>query len=625
MSFDALDAKEQVRQAVDIVDVAGGYFQLRREGRHFKALCPWHDDARPSLQINPERQSYRCWVCDIGGDVFSLVMRMEGITFPEALAQLAERAGITLTQSRGTSEKFRQKRGLYDVLAWAAQQYHRCLLHAPEAQVARDYLTERGISQESWKQFVLGYAPLSWDWLQHRARRDGISTQQLEEAGVIALGRQGNRYYDRFRGRVLFTIRDVQGRPVGFGGRVMPGPDADRAAKYINSPETPLFSKHKLLYGLDQARDAISRSRTALVVEGYTDCLIGHQYGIRNMVAVLGTALGESHIRTLKPYTDKIILVLDGDEAGRRRTNEVLPLFLAQQVDLRILTLPDDLDPCDYLLKYGAEAFNAAAERAEDALAHKFRAIRSNLSGGVHQVHQALEDVLKTMAANPTPSGESQIREGGILATLANFTRVPEETLRKRLAELRHGGRGQGKPTDSYEPQRSKSRGSSEGAPSNSANQATVPGEPWESQLLELTLLYPELFEQFRLAVRSDQFRSAVLRAIFVDAASLCEEGRLPSLANLLLVAEDERLQSRLVALDESAHEKYGQRSHQELIEVAQQLIHHLSWQELERDRRQEAARLQDRNLDAQHAEQILKQILEQERSRHGISLPTEG
>jgi len=623
VSFDALDAKEQIRQAVDIVDVAGGYFQLRREGRHFKALCPWHDDARPSLQINPERQSYRCWVCDIGGDVFSLVMRMEGISFPEAMAQLAERAGIVLSQHRGSSEKFRKKRGLYDVLAWAAEQYHRCLLHAPEAQVARDYLTERGISQESWKQFTLGYAPLSWDWIQHRARRDGISTQQLEEGGVIALGRQGNRYYDRFRGRVLFTIRDVQGRPVGFGGRVMPGPDADRAAKYINSPETPLFSKHKLLYGLDQARDAISRSRTALVVEGYTDCLIGHQLGIRNMVAVLGTALGETHIRTLRPYTDKVILVLDGDEAGRRRTNEVLPLFLAQQVDLRILTLPDDLDPCDFLLKYGADAFNAAAERAEDALSHKFRSIRENLSGGVHQVQQALEDVLKTMAANPAPSGESQIREAGILATLANFTRVPEETLRKRLAELRRGGRSQGKPAASYESQHTSSGGESNTG--GGSTPVVIRGEPWESQLLELTLLYPELFEQFRLAVRSDQFRSAVLRAIFVHAASLCEEGRLPNLTNLLLVAEDERLQSRLVALDESAQEKYGQRSHQDLIEIAKQLIHHLSWQELERDRRQEAARLQDRNLDDQHAEQILKQILEQERSRHGISLPTEG
>ena len=622
MSFDALDAKEQIRQAVDIVDVAGGYFQLRREGRHFKALCPWHDDARPSLQINPERQSYRCWVCDIGGDVFSLVMRLEGITFPEAMAQLAERAGIVLSQTRGSAEKVRKKRGLYEVLAWTAEQYHRCLLHAPEALVAREYLGDRGISPECWKQFVLGYAPLSWDWIQQRARRDGISTEQLEEAGVIGLGRQGNRHYDRFRGRVLFTIRDVQGRPVGFGGRVMPGPDADRAAKYINSPETPLFSKHKLLYGLDRARDAISRSRTALVVEGYTDCLMGHQSGIQNMVAVLGTALGETHIRTLRPYTDKIILVLDGDDAGRRRANEVLPLFLAQQVDLRILTLPDDLDPCDYLLKFGAEAFHAAAERAEDALAHKFREIRDNLGGGVHQVHQALEDVLKTMAANPAPSGESQTREGGILATLASFPRVPEETLRKRLSELRHGSRGRSKPTAGHEPQRgSHAEGHASGAPA----QAAVPGEPWETQLLELTLLHPELFEQFRLAVRSDQFRSAVLRGIFVAAASLCEEGRVPSLANLLMVTEEARLQSRLVALDESAQEKHGQRSQEELTEIAQQLIHHLSWQELERDTRQEAARLQDRNLDAQHAEQILKQILEQERSRHGISLPTEG
>lgn len=619
MPFDAHDAKEQVRQAVDIVDVAGGYLQLRREGRHFRALCPWHDDSRPSLQINPERQSYRCWVCDIGGDVFSFVMRMEGISFPEALAQLAERAGITLSNSGPSPEKIRKKRGLYEVLAWAAEQYHRCLMHADEAQAAREYLSSRAINPSIWKQFQLGYAPESWDWIQHQARRDGISPQQLEEAGITGLARSGNRHYDRFRGRVLFTICDTQGRPVGFGGRVMPGPEAEKSAKYINSPETPLFSKHKLLYGLDQARDAISRSRTALVVEGYTDCLIGHQSGIRNMVAVLGTALGESHIRTLRPYADQIILVLDGDDAGRRRANEVLPLFLGQQVDLRILTLPDDLDPCDYLLQQGAEAFAAAAEQAEDALTHKFRTIRDNLGGSVHQVHQALEDVLKTMAANPAPSGESQTREGGILGTLAAFTRVPEETLRNRLSELRQPGKSRGSASAGSHPREAAS------AATSPAQGASVAGEPWETQLLELMLLCPELFPSFRQAVRSDQFRSAVLRGIFVLAASLCEQDRLPSLTNLLLATEEEPIQSRLVALDESAQEKYGQRTPEELREFAEQLIHHLAWQELQRDSRQDAARLQDRNLDAQHAEQILKQILEQERSRHGISLPTEG
>ncbi len=611
--FDAHDAKEQIRQAVDIVDVAGGYFQLRREGRQFKALCPWHDDSRPSLQINQERQSYRCWVCDIGGDVFSLVMRMEGVTFPEAMHLLADRAGVVIAQHAGASpEKTRQKQSLYAVLSWAAEQYHGYLLRAAEAQPARDYLADRGITADSITQFQLGYAPESWDWLQQRSRQGGPPLEQLEEAGLIAQGRTSNRRYDRFHGRVLFTIHDVQSRTVGFGGRVLPGRGGENAAKYVNSPETPVFSKHKLLYGLNHARDAISRSRTAVVVEGYTDCLIGHQCGVRNMVAVLGTALGESHIRALRPYADRIVLVLDGDEAGRRRANEVLPLFLAAQMDLRILTLPGELDPCDYLLQQGIEAFQRELEQASDALEHKFKAIRHDLGGGVHRVQQALEDVLKTMAADSTGAGPAMIREAGILSRLAHLTRVPEETLRARLRELRG---------------ETIARGKSHPALRTAANPASsgAAADRWEVELFELTLLSPELFRQFRQVVRSDRFRSAILRSLFLLADNLCEQGRTPSFDQLQLTTEDDQLQSRLVALDDSARDRFGERTQEELAEIAGQLIHRLSWEQTQRDCRQDTARLEDKNLDSQQGEQILKQILEQQRSRHGLSLPTEG
>ena len=608
--FEAHDAKEQIRQAVDIVDIAGGYFQLRREGRLFKALCPWHDDARPSLQINPERQSYRCWVCDIGGDVFSLVMRMEGVTFPEAMNMLADRAGVIIAPNAGANpEKARQKQSLYAVLSWAAEQYHRCLLRAPEAEKARDYLADRGISADSIAKFNLGYAPESWDWLQQRAKRGGPGLDQLEEAGVIARGRNGDRLYDRFRGRALFTICDLQSRTVGFGGRVLPGENSNNAAKYVNSPETPVFSKHKLLYGLNQARDFISRSRTAVVVEGYTDCLIGHQCGVQNMVAVLGTALGESHIRTLRPYADRIVLVLDGDDAGKRRANEVLPLFLAAQVDLRILTLPGWLGPSHYLLQHCAASSQELRENASDAVEHRFNAVRNNLGGGVHQMQQALEDVLKTMAADATGAGPAMLREAGILSRLAHLTRVPENTLRTRLQELRRGGTSRAAANPG----------------NNNAAAAPAVGEPWEAQLLELTLLCPELFGRFRQVVRSDQFRSASNRALFVLANSLSEAGRLPSFDQLQLATEDDALHSRLTALDDAARDKFGQRTAEELLEIAGQLMHRLSWKETDRDCRQDAAQLQDKNLDSDQAIRILNQILEQQRSRQGLSLPTEG
>ena len=357
----AQDAKERVRQAIDIVDLVGDYLQLRREGRGYKALCPWHDDSKPSLTVDPERQTFRCWVCDIGGDIFSFVMRHDKVTFPEALQMLADRAGIPLSTSEGRGQD--EKRLLYQAMAWAEEQFHACLL-SPEGETARGYLAGRGIEPENWNKYHLGYTPDRWDWLLERARGTRFGPKVLETVGLVGQRRSGQGYYDRFKGRVLFSIRDPQGRPVGVGGRILPGSTDEQAAKYVNSPETPLFSKSNLLYGLDQAKDTLAKTRTALVMEGYTDCLIAQQYGFGSALAVLGTALGERHIKLLRRFVDRIVLVLDGDEAGRRRTDQILELFVAEQMDLRILTLPDELDPCDFLLERGAAAFAALVERA---------------------------------------------------------------------------------------------------------------------------------------------------------------------------------------------------------------------------------------------------------------------
>ncbi len=308
----AFEVKEQVRQAVDIVDLLGEYLALRREGSGYKALCPWHDDKRPSLTINPQRQSCRCWVCEFGGDVFTFVMKREGVSFPEALRMLAQCAGVDLPTFGGgggsASTGVDEKRALYDTMAWVERQYHDCLLRAPEAEPARKYLRQRQISDDSVKRFHLGFAPQSWDWLRGRAASEGRGVDSLVAVGVLGRSERSGRHYDRFRGRVLFSIRDLQGRPVGLGGRVLPEYADEKSAKYINSPETPLFAKSKLLYGLDEARDAITtrdaitRQRVAVVVEGYTDCLIAHQLGLKNVVAVLGTALGEAAHSPLRPW-----------------------------------------------------------------------------------------------------------------------------------------------------------------------------------------------------------------------------------------------------------------------------------------------------------------------------------
>ena len=279
VAFDSsFDDKEQVRQAIDIVDLLGKYnLQLRRQGRGYVTHCPWHDDTRPSLQVNPERQSWKCWPCDIGGDIFSFVMKMEGVDFPEALAMLADRAGITLQKPSGCESAFGEqgpsapsplagggidKRTLYKAAAWVECQYHECLLHAARGRAGPKVLSRRGISAESIERFQLGFAPLDRDWILKQAGGSPSRAKVLETIGVLRRSSAGGSLYDLFRGRGLFAIRDAQGRPVGMGGRLLPGVETFLPGKYVNSPETPLFRKSHLLYGLDLAKEAIHKSKS---------------------------------------------------------------------------------------------------------------------------------------------------------------------------------------------------------------------------------------------------------------------------------------------------------------------------------------------------------------------------
>jgi len=355
-------------------------------------------------------------------------MQMEGVTFPEALAMLAERANISLKPVRQHSHAADSegpevdKRSLFKAMAWAESQYHECLIKLPEGEPGRKYLADRGISSENIEKFHLGYSPDSWDWILQKAETARANVKLLESVGILVRSAGGGRPYDRFRGRVLFSIRDTQGRPVGLGGRVLPESSLTNPAKYVNSPETPLFRKSSLLYGLDAARDAVRKSRTVLVMEGYTDCIIAHQFGFTNTVAVLGTALGEGHLKILIRFADRIILVLDGDEAGQKRANEVLSLFIAEQADLRIVTLPQEKDPCDFLLKRGADAFGELIEKgAVDALEHAFQtATRGlDLERDVHGSTRALEYLIGVVARAPRhrddTTRDARLREEKIL------------------------------------------------------------------------------------------------------------------------------------------------------------------------------------------------------------------
>lgn len=606
--------KERVRQAVDIVDLVERYLPLRRQGRGFAALCPWHDDHRPSLQINPERQVFRCFVCNVGGDVFSFIMKMEGVEFPEAVEMLAEMAGISLPQTdRGTQGAAgEQKRDLFHVMAWAEEQYHRCFLDMSEAEAARKYIFGRGLSRDSVVRFRLGYSPPQPDWLLRRARRDGIDPQSLLKVGIL-LQSTGREWFDRFRGRVLFAIHDPQGRSVGIGGRVLPDGATTSPAKYINSPDTPLFSKSRLLYGLDLAKEAIRKTGTALIMEGYTDVIAAHQFGFANAVAVLGTALGDSHLRLLQRYADRVVLVLDGDAAGRRRAAQVLELFVARQIDMRVLTLPDNLDPCDFLHERGAEAFAEALERdATDALDHAVaEATRDvDLERDVAGATRAAENVLAVIAKAPLRAGETnaqqQAREWKIVARLAAMTRIHEDLLRRRLAEMRAAA------------DRRTARSSAAKSPQKDASL-----DAWERTCLEVLLSSPQAAQRVFETFTASDFRSEAARAVFETARDLQFSGIPPTWEKLLLAIDDPERKNLLIVLDEEARRKLI--AGQTVEDLIRDLLKSFHEREAFRRRGDLQGVLRQGGLQPEKELELLMRIVEQERNRQKFTEPTEG
>ena len=599
------DIKERVRDAVDIVDVVGSYMTLRRAGKAMVGLCPWHDDSRPSLQVNPERQTYRCWVCDVGGDVFNFLMRMEKIEFREALEQLADRAGITLPRGRGLPVD--DKATLLSVLSWAADRFRECLRSAAEAGAARDYLRTRGLSPATIERFDLGFAPQAWDWLLRQAAAAGISRQDLVRTGLAVERDDRSGHYDRFRGRVMFPIRDPLGRCVAFGGRVLPGERPD-TAKYINSPETPLFSKSSMLYGLDTAREPMSTSRRAVVVEGYTDCLAARQAGIDDVVAVLGTALGERHAKLLRRYADRIIVVLDGDDAGRRRANEILDVLLAEPVDVRIARLPAGVDPCDLLVERGREAFEEVIAAAGDPLDYRLDESLARLpaDAGDDAALASVESILKALSAvsprSPLSPSQRQLREDQVLGRLSRRLGISRDALRARLLDLR--------------------KESGAAAVASDAPAGLVPRLPaWDREVIEVLVGVPDSAGLIVREVGPGDLDSPAGRTVFEAARRMHAEGRPVALGGLLLELVDPALQSLLVAVDESSAAR-GPLDPQERMNHLEDALRRRSAQ---RQAHASARTLKTSQLDAGSEAELLERLVAQRRVAQGMTEPKDG
>ncbi|HYA03334.1 MAG TPA: DNA primase, partial [Syntrophobacteria bacterium] len=424
------EAIEEIRTSVNIVDVVSAHVPLRKRGKTYVGLCPFHGEKTPSFTVSDDRQAFYCFGCGVGGSVFDFLMRVRNLTFVEAARELADRYGIRLPEASETKDQ-RRARELVDFLCGAnetaAAYFHQVLLEDPAAASARDYLRSRGMGPEITREFRLGYAPSGWDGCKRHLLRHKISPQAAVQAGLLVQSGQGEPY-DRFRNRIMFPIRDLAGRVVGFGGRALD----DTPPKYLNSPESPVFHKGRILYGLPVAKEACRKEGETLVVEGYFDLLALQSNGIRNVVAPLGTALTPQHVRLLARLAPRAVVVFDGDEAGMRAALRSLEIFLREKLPARLLKLPGGMDPDDFVRQQGKEAFFRLLGEARPLLEVFLDETLADFDGSIATKVRSVRTVgplLKLLDVG--------VEQESYLQFLTRRLNVSEEALRQ---ELRLGG-----------------------------------------------------------------------------------------------------------------------------------------------------------------------------------------
>jgi len=521
---------QTVRDRVDLVDLVGRYVSLRPSGRNHKGLCPFHDEKTPSFNVNADRQIFHCFGCGAGGNAFTFLMRQENLTFPEAVRELARDAGIEIRdddpEAAGMAERLRAAND-------EAQAFYRERLASAEGREARAYLDRRGLDAETLERFGVGYAPDRWDGLLVHLRARGVSPEIAAQAGLVAeRGRGAPGHYDRLRGRVTFPIRDARGRILGFGGRVL---DPEGEPKYLNGPESPVYRKRRVLFGLPAALEPMRRRGRAVVVEGYFDVVALHRAGVGEAVATCGTALTEEHARELARRTREVVLLFDGDAAGRRALTGALEVLLPAGLRVRAVELPAGDDPDTVLAREGAEALRERVDAAPPALD---LAIRGACAGGLEtpwQRSDAVHAVAPLLAAIPDP-----VERGGFVRALALRAGVGEAEV-EAVAAPRGALRGAGGA-----PGRGRRNAGEGGMGPAPRRRPRIAEERWLRNLAVAVLDQPELAAQ----VPVDEVAELVPEApaalgMLRDLVEALRRGADPSLE---LAGESQRLYTELDA-----------------------------------------------------------------------------
>jgi DNA primase len=421
---------QQVLDAVDIVDLVGEYLSLKKAGGHYKGLCPFHQEKTPSFTVNPAMQIYKCFGCGKGGNAVGFVMEAEGLGFPEAVRLLARRCGVAVPESRGEDAETRTVDEVLLQINRAALEHFRAHLRSALAagEPLAGYLADRGLDRAQLERFQLGWAPDQWQLFHDLGRRLGFSEDMLISSGLVLRAEKGGRVYDRYRGRLIFPIRNVSGAVIGFGGRLIAGGEGQ--PKYINSPETRLYHKGRTLYGLYEAKNEIRRRRMVLLVEGYMDLIALHQAGFGHAVASLGTALTPEQALVLKRFAERVVFLYDGDGAGQAAMSRGAASLLEAGLDLRVGRLPEGEDPDDFIRSHGAPAMEALLEGAEDYFHYRTREYRRREEQATPAEFRDFVQGLAAAAARvEEPIGRHQLFQ-----RIARSTGLPEAEI-QRLAE----------------------------------------------------------------------------------------------------------------------------------------------------------------------------------------------
>ena len=540
-------AIQQVQQANDIVDVVGEHVSLKKKGRELVGLCPFHEDHKPSLYVNPAKQIYKCFACGAGGDVLKFVQTREGLTFPQAIERLAERAGIQLRRTGFAASRVSEPAERVDpnrlakANAWAAEFFQRCLSDAEKGQQARDYLAERKISLDSIRTWQLGLAPNTVDALARAAAAVKAPVEILQKAGLLVGPNQ-----DKFVSRLMFTITDVTGRVTAFGGRTLSG----AGAKYINSPTTVLFDKSNTLYGLQQARHQIVATGTAIIVEGYTDVIMAHQFGCTNVVATLGTSFTPGHGRTLRRYAKKVVLVFDSDTAGMAAANRALEVCLAQHLDIKLAFVPAGKDPCEFLLTAGKEGFDQIVQEAADVLEFKWAKVQEtfNADDTLAGRRAAMEEFLQAIATGLASNSLPVLESGVFISKAAKIIGLTDRELRSELARRA--------------PRASRDEGQ---------RQSEAAKVDWgqglhaaaQREVLEVLLNEPALFQNAGQDISEDLFDVPVLRQVASVILEVLRSGEDFSMGRLFAQAESIELGECIVELQSVGEQKAEKQSYE--------------------------------------------------------------